>query len=398
MPRMQRTDAPAASEGPSIGPMRRRTATRTRDGLRFRLTLLTSLLLMLVGALLFVFSYVLVGRVVYALPRFPEGTDVVVDGEVFPADVYTNRVVSQGRDLVLLVGAITLPLLLIGGGAVAWILIGRALRPLATLTSAARGLSEASLDRRIALEGPQDEVVELADTFDEMLGRLQAAFEAERRFVANASHELRTPLSVIRTEVEVTLADRNARAAELREMAEVVLEATDRANRLLNALLVLARTQGSGVSERRPVELSELVEPALHAVDAEVRQRSIRVELDLAPAGVVGDRALLERVVGNLVENAVRHNVLGGELRVRTLVEDGRGVVEVSSGGTVIDPAVVSQLFEPFRQGERARTGQGGSGLGLSIVQAVVAAHDGTVTARAREAGGLTVRVELPAR
>ena len=171
-------------------------------------------------------------------------------------------------------------------------LIGRTLRPLSTLTRTARALSESSLDQRIRLTGPRDEVADLADTFDDMLGRLQAAFDAERRFVANASHELRTPLAVIRTEVEVTMADPAADAAELRRMGEIVLEATERANRLLTSLLLLARTQARGVSVQQQVDLADLIEPALRAVDAERAERQLSVTVDAeSGAGVRGSRA-----------------------------------------------------------------------------------------------------------
>ncbi len=297
---------------------------------------------------------------------------------------------------MLLVGLIALPLLVMAGGLVSWVLIGRTLRPLSTLTSAARALSESSLDQRIALTGPRDEVAELADTFDDMLARLQAAFQAERRFVANASHELRTPLSVIRTEVDVTMADPSAGVEDLRRMGEVAREATDRADRLLNSLLFLARTQASGLSVVQGVEVSALIAPALLAVEAERAARHLTVNVTGGPAVVAGDPALLDRVIGNLVENAVRHNVSRGRIDISTGAGDGFGFVEVASGGTVIAPDTVAQLFEPFRQGERARTGHRGSGLGLSIVSAVVAAHGGTVSARPVVGGGLRVRVDLP--
>jgi len=372
-----------------------------RGGLRLRLTLLSTALLALVGALLLALAYLLVGRVVAALPHYPAGTQVQVNGVTTDAAVESDRVVQQGRDTVLVVGLIAFPLIVMTGGLLSWVLIGRALRPLSTLTSAARALSESSLDQRIALTGPRDEVAELADTFDDMLGRLQAAFEAERRFVANASHELRTPLSVIRTEVDVTLADPSASVAELREMGAVAREATDRADRLLNSLLFLARTQASGLSVVQDVDLAALVSPALLAMQAEVTARRLTLDVATQPAVVAGDPALLERIIGNLLENAVRHNVIDGNVRITTGcvgsgTGPGRGWVEVTSGGTVIDPSTVAQLFEPFRQGERARTGHRGSGLGLSIVSAVVAAHRGAVTAEPVDGGGLCFRVELP--
>ena len=300
------------------------------------------------------------------------------------------------RAHLLVVGLIAFPLLVITGGLVSWVLIGRTLRPLSTLTSAAQKLSEASLDQRISLGGPRDEVAQLADTFDEMLGRLQAAFEAERRFVANASHELRTPLSIIRTEVDVTLADPTSSLADLRRMGEIVREATDRADRLLNSLLFLARTQASGLSVVQSVDLASLVAPALQAVESDRADRGLLVEVSGSSAVVPGDPALLERVVGNLVENAVRHNVSRGQIRIETGKTAASGFVSVASGGTIIDPDTVAELFEPFRQGERTRTGHRGSGLGLSIVRAVVSAHQGTVHAEPLPEGGLRVRVELP--
>jgi signal transduction histidine kinase len=245
------------------------------------------------------------------------------------------------------------------------------------------------------LTGPRDEVADLADTFDDMLGRLQAAFDAERRFVANASHELRTPLAVIRTEVEVTTADPAADVADLRRMGDVVLEATDRANRLLTSLLVLARTQARGVSSSQPVDLADLIDPALRAIEAERLERALTVTVDAEPAVVLGDPALLERLVGNLVENAVRHNIAGGWIRIHTESVGVTGVLEVASSGPVVDSRTLAELFEPFRQGQRARTGHRGTGLGLSIVRAVVAAHGGTVGAVPVDGGGLRVTVRL---
>ena len=194
----------------------------------------------------------------------------------------------------------------------------------------------------------------------------------------------------------MTLADPAATVDDLRRMGEVAREATDRADRLLSSLLFLARTQASELSVVQNIDLAALVPPALLAVDAEVTARRLAVEVVGTPAVVRGDPALLERVVGNLVENAVRHNVLGGRVCISTHADDRCGSVEVVSGGTVIDPHTVEQLFEPFRQGERARTGHRGSGLGLSIVSAVVSAHAGSVSAAAVDGGGLRVRVELP--
>ena len=241
-------------------------------------------------------------------------------------------------------------------------------------------------------------MADLAESFDDMVVRLRDAFDAERRFVANASHELRTPLAVIRTEIDVTLADPDADVEELRRMAEIVREQTDRADRLLSSLLLLARTQARGVAVQQRVDLADLVQGALNPVLAEADQRHLTVTVRTRPALLIGDPSLLERLLGNLVENAVRHNVSGGWIKVATGTDAaGAATLEVSSSGPVVESSTVSELFEPFRQGIRARTTRGGTGLGLSIVQAVVDAHGGQVHAQPEPGGGLRVTVVLPA-
>jgi len=265
------------------------------------------------------------------------------------------------------------------------------------MTATARRLSAESLDERLRLPGPRDEVAELADTFDAMLDRLQAAFESQRRFVANASHELRTPLAVIRTEVDVTLADPAADQVELRRMAAVIRDATLRAQQLVDGLLVLARTEGGALRAREPADLAGLAGAALRIVAGEARNRGLRVTTRITPALTVGDPALLERVVGNLVENAVRHNHAGGWVEVCTDRTGSHARLRVRSSGDVVAPDAVAALFEPFHRGGVARTSHDGAGLGLSIVRAVVTAHAGTVHAEPVPGGGLAVTVHLPA-
>jgi signal transduction histidine kinase len=268
------------------------------------------------------------------------------------------------------------------------------LRPLQRITATAQRVSQDNLDERIGLEGPRDELKELADTFDGMLGRLSGAFASQRRFVANASHELRTPLTVIRTELEVTLADPNATTAELRSMAETVRDATLATERLIQALLTLARSEG-GVERRDPVDLADAARLALGQAGSEAAARDIAMHPTLDPAPVRGDRRLLERLVGNLVENAVRHNRDGGTVEVRTSRLAGRSTVEVRNDGEVIPPEAVGSLLEPFQRLDRGARGDG-VGLGLSIVRSVAEAHGGSVELRARPSGGLIVRVSLP--
>jgi len=282
-----------------------------------------------------------------------------------------------------------------------WGLSGRVLSPLHRMTAAARRLSEENLHERIALDGPDDELKELADTFDAMLGRLEAAFESQKRFVANASHELRTPLSIIRTEVDVALANPDAGPEELRRMGEVVRRATERSDALIDGLLVLARSD-RGPAARAPVDMADLAEEALAQAAAEAAAAGVATSGRFDPAPTAGDDALLGRLAGNLIENAIRHNESGGRLDVVTgpaeAAGGGPGEVRlaVANTGPVIEPGEVDGLFEPFRRLGAERLAGRGAGLGLSIVRSVVAAHGGRIAARPRPGGGLVVEVFLP--
>ncbi len=281
----------------------------------------------------------------------------------------------------------------------AWVVAGRALRPLQHVTALARRLRGENLTERIRYQGAADEVAELAETFDAMLDRLAASVEAHKRFVANASHELRTPLAVMRTEVDVTLSDPDADLEEYRRMAQVVRDASERANRLVDALLVLATSEaqsGRRLVRRKPVDLAASATAALEAMRKDAERMRLRVTTDLCPAPVVGDPSLLDRLAGNLVENAVRYNHLHGRIWVRTGADDRYARLLVGNTGFEVDPLDLPGLFEPFRRGGRERTGARGSGLGLSIVRAVADAHGGTVHASARPDGGLEVEVVLP--
>jgi signal transduction histidine kinase len=373
-------------------------AVRARHGpgLRIRLTLLATGLAATVSALLLWLGWALVGEVVTAVPQLPPGSVVRVRGVEVTTEQLAAILRDHARGEVLRVGSIAFLCVVVAAGLVAWTVTGRVLRPLQEVTSTARKLSAESLDDRLRLGGPRDEVAELADTFDAMLDRLQAAFDAQRRFVANASHELRTPLAVLRTELDVTLADPEADAAELRRMAGVVRQATARAEALVEALLMLARTDSVGLVVREPVDLAAVVSTAWAAVRAEAQRRGLRPEFQCEPAHVVGDPALLERIAGNLLENAVRHNVDGGWITVRTEASPERTRLLVASSGARVPEDRVVELFEPFRRGGTARTAHSGTGLGLSIVQAAVRAHGGRVHAEAVPGGGLSVVVALP--
>jgi signal transduction histidine kinase len=309
-----------------------------------------------------------------------------------------NSVLSQAMGTFLQTMLGVLGLTALGSLGLGWLVAGRVLRPLQQITATAQRLSERTLDQRIALDGPDDELKELADTFDRMLGRLDAAFDAQRRFAANASHELRTPLAITRTEVDVALADPDTSPAELRAMAKRVRDATQRSERLIEGLLTLAR------SERQPrvwepVDLADAAAQALEHARREDGAAALRVVSGLRVAPVEGDPALLERMVANLVENAVRHNQPDGWLEVTTGISDGRVFVNVANGGRAIPADRVESLFEPFRRLHgRVASPAAGAGLGLSIVRAVARTHGGNAHARALPDGGLEVTVRLPVR
>ena len=379
-----------------------------RPTLRIRMALLYGGLVLLVGVSLLVLALLLLDRAVGNLGIFTNNRGNVTVTDERNQIIYRGS--SQGlvtlarqdtRDYVLHTGLIFFVLVIVIGTLGGYLLAKQALRPIAKVTHTAQQLSTDTLDQRINLGGPDDELRRLADTFDEMLARLDAAFGSQRLFVANASHELRTPLSVIRTELDVTLSDPDASSEELRRMGEVVQQATDRAQRLVGSLLTLARLQAGVRGElevREPVDLATLVPSALEGVQRDAAQRNITIEQEVSPARTVGDPRLLDRLIGNLLENAVRHNVTGGWVRISCGEKSGGAWLHVANGGAVIPPTEVVSLFEAFRRGgtRRARTATRGSGLGLSIVRLIVDAHHGRLQAAAPPFGGLAMRIELP--
>jgi signal transduction histidine kinase len=294
-----------------------------------------------------------------------------------------------------LVWEYVLALLVMGAISVAagWVLAGRVLAPLRAITATARRVSGENLGERIDLDGPADELKELADTFDRMLGRLDAAFASQRRFVANASHELRTPLAIMRTEVDVALADPDATRDELRSMGEAVRETIDRSERLIEALLTLARSEGKhGGGE--VVDLAALAADCVTDLRSRADEAAVTVSAELAPAPVRGERRLLERMIANLIDNGLRHNEADGYLHVSTKTSRGTVALEVRNSGAMITPEEARTLTEPFRRLQRSG---GGYGLGLSIVDSVARAHGGGVHVAALVDGGLRVTVRLPA-
>jgi len=335
--------------------------------LRLRLTALYTLLFGACGALLLAISSWLVHRQVE---------------RTLPASFADEALAQLNAQY-----AIALAGTLLVATALGYFVAGRALAPLRRVTGLARRVTQERMDERIAMGGPADELRELAETVDGMLDRLATAFDGQRRFVANASHELRTPLTVIRAEVEVTLADPDASAAELRDMGAAVLEAADRTQALLDSLMVLARSQ-QVVPRREPVDLAAAARAAERGTSATAAERGVHVRLDLADAPLTGDRPLVDRLVANLVENAVRHNEPGGA----ALVTVRPGLIRVENTGPVIAPEDVRRLAEPFERLHRDCDGPG-AGLGLSIVRAVADAHGARLDLRPRAGGGLVAEV-----
>ncbi|MDI2124884.1 sensor histidine kinase [Yinghuangia seranimata] len=406
--------------------------------IRTRLALLHAGLFVLCGAALLIVQYIAVTRILgdhsavvttvpantATLPTAPdyEQMQPVVPAQPAPgmsgsspaqpltpiqiaqaATVATARFVSF-KSVVLdsLVGQslITLGLLTVVAAALGWWTAGRSVARLHAVTVAARQISERNLHDRLALVGPQDEIKELGDTIDAMLGRLDRAFAANRRFAANASHELRTPLALQRTALEIPLAEGRV-PDDLKPSIERALRATERSERLVGSLLLLSKGQ-QGPESYRETDLAALADEAVDMYRAQAAAAGVVVTTDLVQARTSGDPVLLEQVAVNLVQNAVRHNTPGadgrGYLQVSTSTTAHGAELRVLNSGPKLEAASVEQLFEPFHRGEAARlAGPGaGAGLGLSIVRAVVDSHGGTVTAEARAEGGLVVTVLLP--
>ena len=277
-----------------------------------------------------------------------------------------------------------------------WLVAGRMLRPIRTITRTARRISSTSLHERLALDGPQDEFKELGDTLDGLFARLQAAFEAQRHFVANASHELRTPLTAERALLQVALDDPGTTATAWRSTAEEVLASSDEQARLIEALLTLASSE-SGLNRREPVDLAPAVTAALAGLKPETGPLGIHIDAVTDPAPLDGDPLLVERLVANLLTNAVRHNIPGGCVEVVTGVKDGRAVLSVANTGPLVPPAELDRLFQPFQRLDRRRAHyKDGHGLGLSIVRAIATAHDAAITVRPIPDGGLRVTIIFP--
>ena len=302
---------------------------------------------------------------------------------------------TQTLDNLHLYSLIGLGVLTLVSGGLGWVVSGRVLRPVMAITDTARRASEQHLGERLALAGPQDELKELADTFDAMLDRLDMAFTTQRSFVANASHELRTPLTIMRTALEVTLAKSDYTPEQVALMSAKVRRSIDQAEKTIDALLVLA-TSDQGLANFEYVDLSTAAEDALESVASSISEHHLKVEADLRQADATGDRVLLERMVANVIDNAVLHNIDEGWIRLRTGAASGRAFLDISNSGPFVPEDRIPSLFDPFQRGEDRARGRRGVGLGLSIVRSVAGAHGASVVATSRPEGGLRVRIELP--
>ena len=277
-----------------------------------------------------------------------------------------------------------------------WLIAGRVLRPLRTITSTAREISARNLSQRLAVDGPDDEFRQLGQTLDGLFGRLEASFEAQRHFVANASHELRTPLTAEKTVLQVALADSEANTATLRSACTTALQWTEQQEHLIDALLTLASSQ-RGIERWEPFDLADIAQDAVLHHDQDAERRGIRIDAALSAAPATGDPALAESLITNLVGNAIRHNVDEGWVEISTAITDGRADLTVSNTGPLISPDQVDRLFQPFQRTGIQRTGGAhGHGLGLAIVGAIAGVHGAGLTVAARPEGGLRITVSFP--
>ena len=380
---------------------------RPRRTARLRLTVLYGGAVFLAcGATVLAVTYLLYGMLGNATPAAHPVLHLHKQGKVVPSAAVPPaeaaiRVAGLGqlaldRQQLLIVAGIALAVIAVAAAAIGWLIAGRVLRPLRTITAAARRISASSLHERLALPGPDDELKELADTLDSLFARLEASFDAQRRFAASASHELRTPLTRERTLLQVTLADPAATTGTWQAVSRDLLASNAEQEHLIEALLTLASSE-AGPAEREPADLAAITSAALAAARPAISRLGLHVQADIQPAALDGDPLLVQQLAANLIDNAVRHNIPGGDIQITTSTSHAGAVLSVTNSGQVIPPAEVDRLFQPFqRLGPRPARRDGGHGLGLSIVRAIATAHAATITAQPRPGGGLAIDVTFP--
>ena len=380
-----------------------------RHTMRLRLTLLYSLLFLAAGAGLLAITYLLmrspngeIDEIDKALlpPHVPHGPakplphPLALEEKQLKAQALATHAAEMHQ--LLTNSGIALAIMAVLAVALGWLVTGRSLRPLRTITTTTQRITEHNLHERLALSGPADEIKDLADTIDELLHRLEAAFDAQRHFVANASHELRTPLSLNRALLDLTLTDPGATVEDLRTMGQELLVSGKQQEQLIEALLTLAASS-RGLERHESFDLSEITADVLLGPHPEIDQLGLDVQITNAPAPAIGDPRLAKRLVANLFDNALRHNVIGGHITVATRTESGHAVVTIANSGPVIPTDDVDRLFQPFRRlGTDRANHPYGHGLGLSIVQSIATAHGAALSARSRPDGGLHVEARFP--
>jgi signal transduction histidine kinase len=367
---------------------------RPRPTVRWRLTLLYSVLFLICGAALLAITYWLFANFAISPPK-PGPRSPASAVKVATALAHQR---SIGLHRLKVWSEVALAIMFLVSGVLGWVVAGRVLAPLRTITATAARISDTNLHERLAMLGPRDELRLLADTIDGLLERLEAAFDAQRRFVANASHELRTPLAMMRTTLDVAIAKPGGVSEQTRELDTELRVDLEHADRLLESFLTLAHAQNGEIDEHKQVALEPIITAALIARADQIAAKELTVATHLAAVEVAGSGTLLRRMIENVIENAVRHNQPDGTIKLTLAPLNGQQArVIIDSSGPMLDQDAVAQLAQPFKRLSRDRTGsQNGHGLGLSIVAAVAAAHGGSLDLYARAAGGLRVQITLP--
>ena len=390
-----------------------RSARLPARTVRLRLTALYGALFLLCGAALLAITNALV-RHSAALPRPPHGVTIAV--QMSPgASIPPNSPPHMGDNAqlgqtgaaaahaavfhqLLVQSGVALAVMAVAAILLGWFVAGRVLKPLQTITTTVQQITATNLHKRLALDGPDDELRALSKTFDDLLARLETSFDAQRRFVANASHELRTPLTMMRTALDVATGKPTPPPPEVHVLAAKIRRGLNQADLLLESFLTLARADHASLAQDVTVDLDEAAFDALACHSRAISDMGLRIERALRAAPVAGSQVLLVRMVNNIIENAVRHNEPNGWIQVVTRTDATSAWLIVETGGRLLDEQQVRDLAQPFRRIGPERTGSdNGVGLGLSIVAAVAAAHHGTLSLQARDGGGLRVAVTLPA-
>jgi signal transduction histidine kinase len=384
---------------------------------RLRLTLLYGVLFLLSGAVLLTITYLLVGHAgsniaISQRSTSPSGEQSVSiflgatvpknvrlpEAERRVAEAIQEQSVRQHAEIMhqlLVQSCVALAIMAVVATALGWLVAGRVLRPLQTMTNSIQHISARNVHERLAVTGPRDELKNLADTIDGLLGRLDAALDSHKRFVANAAHELRTPLTLEHALLEEAVIDPDATADSFRAQFEQLMVVSEQQARLLESLLVLA-TSERGLDDLESVDLSGLTGDVLRAAEPEARRQDLAVAAEVRPARVTGAPALVECLVANLVDNAMSYNVPDGRVEVATGTEGARSFLSVANTGPPVPPEMVDRLLSPFQRLDRTAD-DGHHGLGLSIVQSIAVAHSADLTVRARPGGGLAIKVLFPA-